>query len=85
VTDQTIRVQPVEPETLSVQTVVARLVGGYAGVALLGGLFLMLAFGTLHELYPSIPAVTYWQGITLALGWAFVGGVLRPRWKWAGR
>ena len=46
----------------------------------------MLAFGTLHELFPAVPSVGFWQAVTLILGLRVVAGALRPRpWKWARR
>lgn len=49
-------------------------------------LFVWLAAGTMHDLFPGVPAPSYWQAMWLVLGWHTVTVIARPpSWKWARR
>lgn len=88
-TTTTLRIQPVAPEKRSNEEtghLIAAVVLAVPGVLALTSWLLMLAFGTLHDLFPAVPSVGFWQAVTLILGLHVVANAVCPRpWKWARR
>ena len=88
-TTTTLRIQPVEPPKRTNEELgqlIAWAILTTPGVLALLSWFLMLAFGTLHDLWPTIPPVGFWQAVTLVLGLQVVAFFVKPRaWKWARR
>lgn len=84
-----LQVQPIEPPKRSSEEI--GQLAAYGIVLLpvlvaLFSLFVWLAASTLHDLFPTIPAPSYWQAMWLVLGWHTVTVIARPRtWKWARR
>lgn len=88
-TTTTIRVQPVEPAPRTTEEI-GKLIGVgifiVPGILALTSWFLMLAAGTLHDLFPAVPTVGFWQAVTLVLGLQVVANMVKPRsFKWARR
>lgn len=84
-----LQVQPIEPpKRTSEETgqLVAFACFAIPALLALSSLFVWLAGGTLHDLFPQVPAPSYWQAMWLVLGWHTVTVIARPgRWKWARR
>lgn len=84
-----VQIQPVAPPKRTSEEM-GQLVG-YAivlapAVVALQALFLWLAAGTIHDLFPTVPAPGYWQSVTLVLGLHMVALLVKPRaWQWARR
>lgn len=84
-----LQVQPVAPPERTAEEI-GKMIG--VGIILvpallaLLSLFLWLAAGAVHDLFPQVPAPSYWQSVCLVLGWHTVMLIARrPSWKWARR
>lgn len=84
-----LQIQPIEPPKRTseeIGQVAAWAIVGIPAVTALFGLFLWLAGGAVHELFPQVSAPSYWQAVWLVLGWHTVCVIARrPSWKWARR
>ena len=86
-TNLVVQLQPIEPPKRTSEEV--GKLAAYAIVLIpvllaLFSLFVWLAAGTLHDLFPQVPAPSYWQSMALVLGSVTV--IARPSaWKWARR
>lgn len=84
-----LQIQPVEPPKRTSQEIgqltAYALVLAPTLVALFS-LFVWLAAGAIHDLFPAVPAPSYWQAMWLVLGWHTITLIARrPSWKWARR
>lgn len=80
-----LRVQPVAPEQPKGEDILITFFLAL-GFFALGSWLVMLAVGNLHDLFPVIPTVGYWQTVSILLGFNIAVSALRPRaWKWARR
>jgi hypothetical protein len=88
-TTTTLRVQPVEPPKRTPEEMGQFFAGALVlipAIVALWSWFLMLAMGTLNDLFPAVPTVGFWQAVTLVLGLHTVAVIARrPVWKWARR
>lgn len=89
ISTKVLQIQPVEPPKRSSEEIGQLAAAGAVGIPALTalfGLFVWLASGAVHELFPLVPAASYWQSVWLVLGWHTVCVIARPRsWKWARR
>jgi integral membrane sensor domain MASE1 len=78
-----VRIQPVPPEHPEAGAYVGRFAAAIVGLAVTSWL-LMLGFGAVHSVWPSVPTVGYWTALGLAVGAQAVAAIVRrPPWKWA--
>jgi hypothetical protein len=84
-----LQVQPIEPPKRTSEEagqLVAFACFAIPALLALFSLFVWLAAATLHDLFPAVPAPSYWQSMALVAGWHTVTVIARPRqWKWARR
>lgn len=84
-----LQIQPVAPPERTKEEI--RQLTAYAIVLVptllaLFSLFVWLAAGAIHDLFPTVQAPSYWQSMALVLGWHTVCLIARrPSWKWARR